>query len=649
MYSPNYEITASDNVNGYATNLGNYGVTYTYDLSITNGGKKTRYFTYQPTTESNIIVYTEQKGAKSDYAFIKNSYKKFEPDIMSVVELPAGKTTEFSVNVVLPVNYNGGIRNAFVILDKADALDFDTAYSRHKEYKEVSPINGRYLSEYKDKLPEATYNAFYGTFDDYEVIDCGKFYAVRWCIWDSETNNNAWWLVNHVYILDDDFNITGSYTHKSLPVGMSWNNGRLYVKTAWDGIYSTEDGTEYRAESITELPQNEWVYHPKSITFGDYLDSKTAPHKINISGYVTELTDGEYKILYEAIKDIPLRSYMRYSGGTTGMPYISLDDQTVGRGLIGGIYHEGEYYALTSTDDYIKTDKLLKYFLYMGENADKNELNISDWAYSDIKTAMEYGIADTRLITYGGPRDVTRGITRMEFCRLAKNTLLLTAPLYMDAEADNGFSDINNTEDALLASQLAALGIINGYEDGTFRPDSSITRQEAAVILSRMLGVFEMKEKTEIAYADIGAIQDWARDGVSNAAAYGIMNGVDNNRFDPEGTYTVEQSIVTMLREFNAMTDNGELMISVENVPHKTGESYVLYREGYRNGRIELCVYETEEDSVLVNEFPGVLTVSGSFNNDRKYYLSDSGWVWFESGYSNISNNARVIFAEGRY
>ncbi|MBR0365240.1 MAG: S-layer homology domain-containing protein, partial [Clostridia bacterium] len=465
----------------------------------------------------------------------------------------------------------------------------------------------------------------------------------------SETNRNAWWLVNHVYILDDDFNITGSYTHKSLPVGMSWSNGRLYVKTAWDGIYSTGDGKDYRAESITELPQNEWVYHPKSITFGDYLDSKTAPHKINISGYVTELTDNEYIILYEAIKDIPLRSYMRHSGGTTGMPYISLDDQTVGRGLTGGIYHGGEYYALTSSEDYSKVDKLLNYFLYMGENADRNELNISDWAYSDIKTAMEYGIADTRLITYGGPRDVTRGITRIEFCRLAKNTLLLTAPLYMDAEADNGFSDIYDTEDALLASKLAELGIIYGYEDGTFRPENGITRQEAAVILSRMLGVFGMTAEADTQYADMTEVQDWARDGVSVTAAYGIMNGVDNNCFDPDGTYTIEQSIVTMLREFNAMTDNGELMISVENVPHKTGESYVLYREGYRNGRIELCVYETEPDSAIVNDFPGVVTVSGSFNNDRKYYLSDSGWVWFESGYSNISNNASVIFAEGRY
>lgn len=556
LYSPNYEITAADEVNGYATNLGNYGVTYTYNIKIKNTGSKTRYFTYQPTTASNILVYTDANGKKADCAFVKNSYNRTEPDIMSVVELPAGKTTELSLNVVLPVNFNGGIRNAFIICDEADALDFERVYAKHKEYKEVPAINGKYLSAYKDKLPEATYNAFYGTFDDYEVLDCGTFYAVRWCIWDTMGNGDAWWLVNHVYILDDDFNITGHYTHKSLPIGMSWSNGRLYVKTARDGIYSTKNGTDYRAETITELPQNEWVYHPKRITFGDYLNGKTAPHKINISGFVTELTDNEYKILYEAIKDIPLKSYMRYSGGTTGMPYISIDDQSIGRGLLDGIYHGGDYYTLTSSEDYSKVDKLLNYFLYMGENADKNDLNISDWAYADIKTAMEYGIVEPELITYGGPRDVTRGITRMEFCRMAKNVLEQFGS-YFTGEAENGFKDIRDQSDALLASQLSELGIITGYEDGTFRPDDLITRQEAAVILSRMLKVFGMASKTELGFGDMEEVQAWARDGLSVTVAYGIMNGVGDNRFDPAGTYTVEQSIVTMLREFNAMINNG--------------------------------------------------------------------------------------------
>lgn len=69
-------------------------------------------------------------------------------------------------------------------------------------------------------------------------------------------------------------------------------------------------------------------------------------------------------------------------------------------------------------------------------------------------------------------------ITRVDFCRLAVKLYQKVQPNASAAPAA-AFSDCEN-ESVCLA---AALGIVTGYDDGTFRPYQSITRQEAALIL----------------------------------------------------------------------------------------------------------------------------------------------------------------------
>lgn len=52
-------------------------------------------------------------------------------------------------------------------------------------------------------------------------------------------------------------------------------------------------------------------------------------------------------------------------------------------------------------------------------------------------------------------------------------------------------------------------------------------------------------------FADMGSVSPWASKEVGAVQAAGIMKGVADNRFDPKGTYTYEQSIVTMLRMYH--------------------------------------------------------------------------------------------------
>lgn len=87
--------------------------------------------------------------------------------------------------------------------------------------------------------------------------------------------------------------------------------------------------------------------------------------------------------------------------------------------------------------------------------------------------------------------------------------------------------------------------------DGTFAPDASITREEAAAILYRMAGFLGNKTMPDIpqsqCYYDLNEISDWAIDSVKGMYVMDVMRG-DDGYFYPKAEYTVEQAIATMIR-----------------------------------------------------------------------------------------------------
>ena len=110
------------------------------------------------------------------------------------------------------------------------------------------------------------------------------------------------------------------------------------------------------------------------------------------------------------------------------------------------------------------------------------------------------------------------------------------------------FSDCDFSEVAALTS----IGIINGMGDGTFCPDSCITREQAAAILCRTAEFLGNKTiirpQYEKMFDDENCISNWAKSSVASMKAMGIMEGISEKEFAPAQTYTVEQAIATMVR-----------------------------------------------------------------------------------------------------
>ena len=87
------------------------------------------------------------------------------------------------------------------------------------------------------------------------------------------------------------------------------------------------------------------------------------------------------------------------------------------------------------------------------------------------------------------------------------------------------FSDTDGHWANAAVSFLKANGVTNGDEFGNFNPDSPITRQEFAVLLSRWLSPAQDVSSVELPFADSAEIGDWAKDGVRAMYALGVTKG----------------------------------------------------------------------------------------------------------------------------
>ncbi len=106
------------------------------------------------------------------------------------------------------------------------------------------------------------------------------------------------------------------------------------------------------------------------------------------------------------------------------------------------------------------------------------------------------------------------------------------------------FGDISAHENRLAIEALASRGIIDGMGDGKFAPDASMTRAQFAAITVRGLGLTASGQSE---FTDVAAGK-WYAPYIATAAKYGIINGVGGGKFAPESTITRQEAAVMVAR-----------------------------------------------------------------------------------------------------
>ncbi|MBX6378564.1 MAG: S-layer homology domain-containing protein, partial [Clostridia bacterium] len=171
------------------------------------------------------------------------------------------------------------------------------------------------------------------------------------------------------------------------------------------------------------------------------------------------------------------------------------------------------------------------------------------WARADVEVMaarhIVRGVTDTTFAP-------DRSISRAEFAALVVRALGLGGGSGAARFADVGGAAWYAPE----VAAAAAAGIVQGYGDGTFRPEAAISRQEMAVMISRAMvragrpgPVSEAQATAVLArFGDRGAIAGWAATGAANAVEAGIIQGRAAGTFAPEATATRAEATVMLKR-----------------------------------------------------------------------------------------------------
>ncbi|NQX59835.1 NEAT domain-containing protein [Paenibacillus qinlingensis] len=162
------------------------------------------------------------------------------------------------------------------------------------------------------------------------------------------------------------------------------------------------------------------------------------------------------------------------------------------------------------------------------------------WAKAQIDRAIQLGLTNGYGDNTFRPDNL---ITRAEFAALLGRVLKLVPST--DELSFSDATDIPTWVKPQLGSIVKA-GILNGYEDGTFRADRQITRAELAVIIARALHL-QVDEKAQSSFADVESIPSWAQAEVAAVQKQGIIQGRGDNLFAPNDNATRAEAISLIL------------------------------------------------------------------------------------------------------
>ena len=108
-------------------------------------------------------------------------------------------------------------------------------------------------------------------------------------------------------------------------------------------------------------------------------------------------------------------------------------------------------------------------------------------------------------------------------------------------------------------SRIVSLGIMQGYEDGSFRPEETLSRAEFAAVIVRLLRISSasMYQDEPSLYTDVGD-DFWAKSDIMLVTKLGYMNGVGGGLFLPDADATIQQAakVLTTVLGYGALVSN---------------------------------------------------------------------------------------------
>lgn len=262
---------------------------------------------------------------------------------------------------------------------------------------------------------------------------------------------------------------------------VTFANANITVYAVW-GYDSNDDDGHHSSYTL--------YYHPN---FGGYKPFYQSSSTRNVT--VKE---------YDDVGRLPERD---------GYVFVSWNTEPDGS---GERYMPGDPFHIKGSSDHL-------YAQWQKDKTGPDDSGVSNWLETDEHRAYLTGYPDS---TFRADRNMTRAeVAQMFYALLLDKNVTIT----------KSFSDV--PDDAWYATAvktLASLGMMDGYPDGTFRPDEPITRAEFATV--GLAFAYDPLDAS-CSYYDVGA-NAWYHTYVAQATTYGWIGGYPDNTFRPGNNIT---------------------------------------------------------------------------------------------------------------
>lgn len=181
------------------------------------------------------------------------------------------------------------------------------------------------------------------------------------------------------------------------------------------------------------------------------------------------------------------------------------------------------------------------------------------WAEAQITKWMEKGLVSGYP---DGDFKPDHSITRAEL------VVLINKSFGFVKTEEHSFKDVKASDwyySGLLVANAA--GYIQGYSDGSFGPNKKVTRQEFAVIISKLLALSSSDSANK--FSDTSASPVWSKGAIGSVYDKGIMSGYSDNTFHPESFATRAEAIVILDRSLTIKNE-----ASIGSLSYDTAGTY---------------------------------------------------------------------------
>ena len=204
------------------------------------------------------------------------------------------------------------------------------------------------------------------------------------------------------------------------------------------------------------------------------------------------------------------------------------------------------------------------------------------------------------------------------------STMLLGMMVVGTSAKTIDFTDSSEIANKDAVAVTSAIGIFDGYDNGSFQPTKTVTRAEMAVIVCKMLygsdvNVAPYAETT--VFTDVPA---WAAGYVNMAAELGITSGVGDNKFNPNAAVTTAQAALMLskaLGYFNAADETAYAM-GWELAAITRGTEIGLFGDMALTSKAGLS-----RDNVAEMTFNALENATVRYNAPNDMYYNGPSWI----------------------